>query len=455
MNINNYIFSYDKELKNKLINEILELSKNNDSYLLNTNKDNFTILEKYIFDLIQFYQNKNKDNINFIEFWCKSCINISTVHVDGDEYLKKNNEFSYPLKSLVSYFNDNNNPTLITNIDREKYLYKKFEDEDSIIFSLPRENKVLIFDGNKYHGVNFKNENGKKEERIIIAVNIWDKKPEHINYYNNKNINYNKNDDIFTFLENFKIDTINVNNLINYDLFDNICYQSKNVYPLFLDYIHNNCSNYIFKKNKKNNQNLDILLRNKYGKLIDDINFMLNNTQKINRFYQRFHIKNVITPEIGKWIIEESEEYAFNFGWTTQRHNNYPTTDIEVKNIKSVLRFFNILFNHKIKNIIRKSYNLNNDVEFNINDIFVVKYNEKQQSFLEMHNDGTFLSFNILLNSQNDFEGGGTMFEDGIIMNSNCGDLLLHSSLIKHSGLQVYKGTRYVLVCFLDLNLFP
>ena len=72
-----------------------------------------------------------------------------------------------------------------------------------------------------------------------------------------------------------------------------------------------------------------------------------------------------------------------------------------------------------------------------------------------MHTDGSFLSINILLNNENEFEGGGTIFEDGLVMNAKQGDLILHSSLIKHSGLQVYKGTRYVLVCFINLKLIP
>ena len=188
---------------------------------------------------------------------------------------------------------------------------------------------------------------------------------------------------------------------------------------------------------------------------MDDIHFIYNQKGILNRFYQRFKIPKVITPEIGSWIIKEAEDYASIYGWTTKRHNNYPTTDIPLKNILQINNFFDIFFQKKIVKIIKESYNLHDDIDFVLNDIFIVKYNEKQQSFLEMHTDGSFLSINILLNNENEFQGGGTIFEDGLVMNTTQGDLLLHSSLIKHSGLQIYKGTRYVLVAFINLNLIP
>ena len=114
---------------------------------------------------------------------------------------------------------------------------------------------------------------------------------------------------------------------------------------------------------------------------MDDIHFIYNQKGILNRFYQRFKIPKVITPEIGSWIIKEAEDYASIYGWTTKRHNNYPTTDIPLKNILQINNFFDILFQEKIKKIIRESYNLHDEIEYNFNDIFIIKYNEKQQNF--------------------------------------------------------------------------
>jgi len=458
--IDNYTFSYDHNLKNILINEIKYSSQNNNISILNKSKQKFSLLEKYIYDLTQFYHKKNNLNFenNYIEFWCKTKIENTNLHVDCDENLRKNNIYEYPSKSLVTYFNNNNNPTILTNIDYNQFIYKNFEKDNELLFSLPVENKVLIFDGSKYHGVNYGNNNSINEERTIIAINIWDKKPTVIHYYenNDKNNNekYDKNEDIFTFLCNTNIDEKISTTNINYDLMNDILYNGRNIFPLFKENIENNnkSSNFLFKNKKKDN--VDILLKNKYGKLMDDIHFIYNKKGQLNRFYQRFKIEKILTYEMGKWIINEAEKYASNYGWTTQRHDNYPTTDLPVKELKNVYTFFNILFQEKITKILRECYNLN-DVEFTFNDIFIVKYNEKQQNFLEMHSDGSFLSFNILLNNENEFKGGGTMFEDGLVMNSKQGDLIIHSSLVKHSGLQVYKGTRYIMVGFINLKLIP
>jgi hypothetical protein len=85
--------------------------------------------------------------------------------------------------------------------------------------------------------------------------------------------------------------------------------------------------------------------------------------------------------------------------------------------------------------------------------LFVVKYKDSEQSYLDMHRDGSFLSFNILLSNTTDFEGGGTYFDDGLTSYSEQGDILIHSSRIKHAGLPITKGTRYLLVGFLNIDI--
>jgi hypothetical protein len=101
-----------------------------------------------------------------------------------------------------------------------------------------------------------------------------------------------------------------------------------------------------------------------------------------------------------------------------------------------------------------KSYCLNEDIiKISYTDIFIVKYEHNAQSYLEMHCDGSFISFQILLSEVNDFEGGGTYFDDGLVMKPEQGDLVIHSSRIKHSGLPIKSGTRYLLVGFVNLTL--
>ena len=81
-----------------------------------------------------------------------------------------------------------------------------------------------------------------------------------------------------------------------------------------------------------------------------------------------------------------------------------------------------------------------------------MKYSYDAQNQLDMHCDGSFISFGILLSDTNDFEGGGTHFDDDLRINLDQGDILIHSGLIKHSGLRITRGTRYVLVGFVNIT---
>jgi hypothetical protein len=196
-------------------------------------------------------------------------------------------------------------------------------------------------------------------------------------------------------------------------------------------------------------------LKNKYGDIIDDINEIMDEKRnlKYNRFLQRFHYEKVYTPDICRYLINESEKYAANNGgWTTKRHNNYPTTDLPVEKIPFI---FGLVLEtlHTIVIKVKKSYGLRDNMVINIHDLFVVKYKDSEQNYLDMHLDGSFLSFNILLSNTADFEGGGTYFDDGLISHLEQGDILIHSSKIKHAGLPITKGTRYLLVGFLNLDL--
>ena len=190
---------------------------------------------------------------------------------------------------------------------------------------------------------------------------------------------------------------------------------------------------------------------------MDDINEIMDDKIKLkyNRFLQRFLYNKIYTPDTCHFIIKECEKYALNNGgWTTKRHNKYPTTDLPVDKIPSI---FGIILEtlNTITEKIKLSYGLTDNMTIDINDLFVVKYNDNAQNHLEMHCDGSFLSFNILLSDTKDFEGGGTYFDDGIISYPEQGDILIHSSKINHAGLAIVKGTRYLLVGFVNIELIP
>jgi hypothetical protein len=200
-------------------------------------------------------------------------------------------------------------------------------------------------------------------------------------------------------------------------------------------------------------QKLTNELKIKYGNIIDDFNEIMKPefNIKYNRFLQRFQYPKIYTPEMCSFIIGECEKYAHNNGgWTMKRHIKYPTTDLPVEKIPSIFGLVLETLKPIITNI-KNSYGLHDEMNLQISDLFVVKYKEDSQNYLEMHCDESLLSFNILLSDKTDFEGGGTYFDDGLIVKLEQGSVVVHSSKIKHAGLPITKGTRYILVGFVNI----
>jgi len=182
-----------------------------------------------------------------------------------------------------------------------------------------------------------------------------------------------------------------------------------------------------------------------------------NNNQIMisNRYMQnnlRYHcIPNVIHINVCKFIIEESEKYAEKHGWTTSRHINYPTTDIPVKSIKTIINLVDNLIKYDIFPLFQKYYNINKYF-LDYGDIFIVKYDIDFQNKLEKHRDGNLFSFNVLLNSPSEFTGGGTIFEingTDILVNNTQGGIVLHNGQLLHAGNEITNGKRYLLVGFI------
>ncbi len=71
-----------------------------------------------------------------------------------------------------------------------------------------------------------------------------------------------------------------------------------------------------------------------------------------------------------------------------------------------------------------------------------------------IHRDGSIVSFNVLLNSENEFTGGGTYIEaSNTVYTIDRGDCFVHSGKVRHGGETITSGVRYILVGFLDAKL--
>ena len=162
----------------------------------------------------------------------------------------------------------------------------------------------------------------------------------------------------------------------------------------------------------------------------------------------------VFSTQECQYIVQEAEYIAEQMGWTTNRHGNYPTTDIPLIELPSTLRFLKRTLVERIYPLLRTQFQEflpPGDAPFKLRvaDGFIVKYDaEGGQSELKPHRDGSVLSFNIALNPEHEFEGGGTWFNslnDAVKIDE--GQMISHVSGVLHGGNAITSGKRYICCC--------
>jgi hypothetical protein len=155
-------------------------------------------------------------------------------------------------------------------------------------------------------------------------------------------------------------------------------------------------------------------------------------------------------------IIQEAEDVASRTKWTTNRHGNFPTTDLPLVQLPQTLSFLRVALQERIYPLLKSQFGdfLPDPDKLRLADGFVVKYDADQgQKELEPHRDGSVLSFNIALNPASEFEGGGTWFaslDEPVKIEQ--GEIVSHSSALLHGGHPITSGKRYIMVGFLILE---
>ena len=155
----------------------------------------------------------------------------------------------------------------------------------------------------------------------------------------------------------------------------------------------------------------------------------------------------LFTPLFCKELIEEAEHYG---KWMNYRHNDGPATDI-------LLASFG--FNEIYASMLRKylyplfyhNYQLHGEGWKNLkSQSFIVRYLSGQRAHLGLHNDGSYLSMVVTLNT--DHDGGGTFFPKfkRLINHAKPGHATVHPGLVGyvHGARAVTKGRRYILASF-------
>lgn len=484
--------TWDIKINNELREEIREYILETDDKklgLFDVSKNKLNIIEKLVYDIVKFHINRlNITDEYYIEYWIKNKNDyINQLHIDCDEELRGQNIFEYPILSCITYLNDSEYPFVLTDINLDKYKYKDFNNSEKLNIFFPKTYSHVAFNPVNYHGAidifsnqstdtnennTINNENNtinNVNNRALLAINIWRKQPNKlVCIEHNLDNKCNKNDSsIVSFEEILTNDNYNLSEkLLNFNFYETLLYKTnniQNVIPQFIkDYLKNKLNesiNSFIIYNPKKVKEIDLIEDKTSNKSIEHAKNQIYEIEKMdtsniiyNRFLQRFIYEKIYQPNICNWIINESENYALNNGgWTTKRHNKYPTTDLPLKEIPNIFSFIMSTFEH-IFSKINNSYCISSKTKYNILDLFIVKYEKDKQNSLELHHDGSFLTVNLLLSSTNDFQGGGTFFSDGIISYLEQGDMMVHSGKIKHAGLPITNGSRYLLVAFIEVD---
>ena len=439
-------------------------------YLLNTTHiETHSIIERFIYDIActqmhtklnkQFNHNDNYITFSFVKNSCSPTIHFQ--HVENGI-----------MTSIVNLSDNPTTPFLFVKLTIDDYEEKKTQKIRECQLSIPKQGNIVTFDPNIYIYENiimFSNNNNIEDkvncderQNYSLVIQILNKKPRNtpvFNYDINSAIvsqlfdvskyelptNNCENIERLSFRIESKTEEVTMNILLQEAKYDflNILY---NVFEFNIKSAFNILSPLLEEHIEKH---LLFKLKLDEDKLPEQNN-IVDNSVIHDKFYQRFTHREVFTPTICDWIINEAEQYAFKNGWITDRHLEYPTTDIELFNIQPVFSFM-MIFMQTIEQIICKSYCVEIET-IDIRELFIAKYTEKQQNMLDMHTDGqeSNMSISILLNDE--FEGGDLIYVDHIKSYAEKGDMVIHTNHHVHGVTPVTKGTRYSLILFLKIK---
>jgi hypothetical protein len=229
---NNFINEYRIDaLRIEYNSKIINLN----TYLLDLNKKKYNLLEKYIYDTAKYHFERLNIELTDkydIEFWLIDDFNKNTdFHVDQQEMDRVLfDDDIRPFLTTVTYFNDHEHPTMITNITDNKDNLN-----EEMFLSFPVSGKQIAFDGHKFfHSpINIFNKKmlmnnlrGIKKPRYVLNIQFWEIKQKYRPYYagpTNIQEEFNKEQKILFFnKQEDGIKTINVSSLEITQLFDKI-----------------------------------------------------------------------------------------------------------------------------------------------------------------------------------------------------------------------------------------
>jgi hypothetical protein len=119
-----------------------------------------------------------------------------------------------------------------------------------------------------------------------------------------------------------------------------------------------------------------------------------------------FRLPTLLTEEQVDSVLSLTHTHTSAFGWTTRRHDHYPTTDVPVKTVSNLHSFLaSSGYYQRLLTTLAGLYNLRSSDMLRLDDHFVVKYEAGAglQNSLSRHRDGsefTILSYHVVLSHE-------------------------------------------------------
>lgn len=383
------------------------------------------------------------------EIWALGALKGYNFHFDCDESKRIDGCIVHPLLSTVTYLSDSpRSPTVITDVDTEQLKYKEFGEGNKLCISPFRKGTFVAFCPKYYHS-------GYREEdteRLLLAVNFWKKCPDSVPVMAIRTNASSYSDPVFMESVN---PSVEYNKCVSFNNLSKIfCHEGSSE----IESLYSCTVPKIFTGDKKlmwKSQEEERLKRSGSAFIDSFAELSTNKITHANRFLQRSVTRDFISKSQCDIIVRSAEEYGSKHGWTKMRHQNYPTTDIPLQCLPREIQSIVLSRGVDILEPFMELYQLPVDTKLNVLESFVVKYtpSEGGQTCLGMHHDQTPLSFQISLSAENDYEGGGTEYCDGIVLRPPKGAIIHQSGFVHHAGRSITRGTRYVLVGFVELRL--
>jgi len=428
---------------------------NNISYWLYNDSENDFYSENYVSNIINYHI----ERLNLHDKSQTNTIEIQTLkNPDNNIYpiFKKNETVKYPILSCMVFLTDSELPFIMTEIDVDNYKYKEFKNQDTINIIFPKENTHVVFNGNTCNGFIIPKDINTENQINAMLINVWDSSVDTETEHKKRIITTAiENTMTHEFIPLNKQITW-TNDFLTYNMLNNLLYMKK--------YTHQDMKPILELYNNDVPQNWYVITKSEINlKNIDTFNNINSNFKKKNqsnfniRFLQRFNIKNYLSPNTCDWLINIATKNDTNL---SSPHDQSYICMME----NSELNSFTRTMLETVCDEVNKSYNINNQNNENknkieITDVLLVKYdnNTTKNNGLKMYsNTNHHITAEIMLSSleNNNNKEGQLMFDDGLTVILNQGDMVIYSNLVAHSIQKIFSENTilYKIIIHMKIN---